>query len=261
LVTNFRVDHTEAQGKTRGEVASVLALDVPPGARAFVPEVEWEEGFHELVAGAGGEVVSVPSGGSRPPEGFGGFGANLDLVWAAACSLGVKEGVIREGLRHAREDVGALKSWRYTHAETREPWLLVSAFAANDPESTLCIHDRIIENQGADPEVSIGLLSLRSDRGDRSLQWADALETGALKRFRRLFVAGLHARALKHRLRHHPEAGRIEILRPSPPEGVMTQILTGEGDGGGLLFGFGNIGGLGRTMVSHWRKVGEPYGI
>jgi hypothetical protein len=157
--------------------------------------------------------------------------------------------------------VGALKSWRYTHAETREPWLLVSAFAANDPESTLCIHDRIIENQGADPEASIGLLSLRSDRGDRSLQWADALETGALKRFRRLFVAGLHARALKHRLRHHPEAGRIEILRPSPPEGVMTQILTGEGDGGGLLFGFGNIGGLGRTMVSHWRKVGEPYGI
>ena len=90
---------------------------------------------------------------------------------------------------------------------------------------------------------------------------ADALEAGALKRFRRLFVAGLHARALKHRLRHHPEAGRIEILRPSPPEGVMNQILTGEGDGGGLLFGFGNIAGLGRAMVSHWRKVGEPYGI
>ncbi len=261
LVTNFRVDHTEAQGRTRGEEASVLALDVPPGARAFVPEVEWEEGFHELVAGAGGEVVRVPSGESRPPEGFGGFGANLDLVWAAARSLGVKEGVIREGLRQAQEDVGALKSWRYTHAETREPWLLVSAFAANDPESTLCIHDRIIENQGVDPEASIGLLSLRSDRGARSLQWADALEAGALKRFRRLFVAGLHARALKHRLRHHPEAGRIEILRPSHPEGVMTQILTGEGDGGGLLFGFGNIAGLGRIMVSHWRKVGEPHGI
>ena len=40
LVTNFRVDHTEAQGKSREEVASVLALDVPPGARAFVPEEE-----------------------------------------------------------------------------------------------------------------------------------------------------------------------------------------------------------------------------
>ena len=32
LVTNFRVDHSEAQGKTRGEVAQVMALDVPRGS-------------------------------------------------------------------------------------------------------------------------------------------------------------------------------------------------------------------------------------
>jgi hypothetical protein len=139
--------------------------------------------------------------------------------------------------------------------------MLVSAFAANDPESTLAIYDRVVELQGIGPEACIGLLSLRPDRGDRSLQWAKALETGALSRFRRLFVSGLHAHALKHRLRRHPEAGRIEVLRPSHPEGIMTQLLGGEEDGGGLLFGFGNIAGLGRTMVSHWRKVGESHGI
>jgi poly-gamma-glutamate synthase PgsB/CapB len=37
LVTNFRVDHLAAQGETRGAVARVLALDVPPGGRALVP--------------------------------------------------------------------------------------------------------------------------------------------------------------------------------------------------------------------------------
>ncbi len=261
LVTNFRVDHTEAQGRTRGEVASVLALDVPPGAKALVPDVEWEEGFQETVARAGGEVIRVPSGESRPSEGFGGFGANLDLVWAAARSLGVTDDIIREGLENAQEDVGALKIWRYTPDETHEAWLLVSAFAANDPESTLGIYDRLLDSQGLGPEACIGLLSLRSDRGDRSLQWVEALEAGALERFRRLFVVGLHAHALKHRLRRHPEAGRIEILRPSHPEGIMTQLLDEEGDRGGLLFGFGNIAGVGRTMVRHWRKVGEPYGM
>jgi len=261
LVTNFRVDHTEAQGRTRGEVASVLALDVPPGARAFVPEAECEEGFQELVAEGGGEMVKVPTGESLFPGGFGEFGANLDLVWAAARSMGVTDDVIREGLGNAREDVGALKSWRFTSGEGRDPWLLVSAFAANDPESTLGIYDRIVEHEGIGPEACIGLLSLRSDRGDRSLQWAHALEVGTLSRFRRLFVAGLHAHALKHRLRHHPQAWRIEVLRPSHPEGIMTQLLGGEEDGGGFLFGFGNIAGLGRTMVSHWRKVGEPHGI
>ncbi len=261
LVTNFRVDHTEAQGNTRREVASVLALDVPRGAQAFVPEAESEESFQELVTEGGGEVVKVPTGENRRLGGFGGFGANLDLVWAAARSMGVTDDVIREGLCDAREDVGALQSWLYSKPDTDNSWLLVSAFAANDPESTLGIYDRIIEQEGFGPESCIGLLSLRSDRGDRSLQWAHALEVGALSRFRRLFVAGLHARALKHRLRRHPEAWRIEILRPSHPEGIMNRLLGGEEDGGGLLFGFGNIAGLGRTMVGHWRKVGDPHGI
>ncbi|MFH1763163.1 MAG: Mur ligase family protein [Gemmatimonadota bacterium] len=261
LVTNFRVDHMEAHGRTRREVASVLALDVPPGVRAFLPEAEWEEGFQELVTQGGGEVVRVPEGVSRPPEGCGEFGTNLDLVWAAARFLGVKEEVIREGICKAQGDVGTLKSWRYHHDQSPDPWLLVNAFAANDPESTMGIHRRILESRRLGPEACIGLLGLRSDRGDRSLQWAEALEAGALMSFRRLFVAGLHAHALRHRLRHHPEARRIEILRPSPPEGIMTRILGMEREGGGILFGFGNIAGLGLSMVEHWRKVGEPHGI
>jgi len=39
-VTNFRADHIEAQGSTEEDVASVLSLDVPAGAKAFVPEAE-----------------------------------------------------------------------------------------------------------------------------------------------------------------------------------------------------------------------------
>jgi poly-gamma-glutamate synthase PgsB/CapB len=271
LVTNFRVDHTEAHGETRREVASVLALDVPRGARALVPESEWEEDFHSLVARGGGRVEKAPTVEGRTPEGWGEFGPNLDLVWAAARSLGVEETVIRDGFRNAQADLGTLRSWRYPGAKTGEPWLLVSAFAANDPESTMGIYDRIVGDRRTGPESCIGLLSLRADRGDRSLQWADALEAGALSRFRELFVAGVHAHALKHRLRGHPHVGRIQILRHGPPEEIMDRILVekrgrpgpgGEGEGGGgMLFGFGNIDGLGRTMVSYWRRVGEPYGI
>ncbi len=234
---------------------------MPAGVRAFLPEAEWEQAFQELVTRGGGEVVRVPEGVSRPPQGCGEFGANLDLVWAAARVLGVKEEVIREGIRKAQGDVGTLKGWRYFHDQTPDSWLLVNAFAANDPESTMGIHRRLLESQRLGPEACIGLLSLRSDRGDRSLQWAEALEAGALVGFRRLFVAGLHARALRYRLRHHPEARRIEILRPSAPEGIMGQLLGREGEGGGILFGFGNIAGLGLSMVEHWRKVGEPHGI
>ncbi len=279
LVTNFRVDHMEAHGKTREEVASVLALDVPPGSRALVPAGELEEAFRDRVVEAGGEVEVVPEGEARlpasclPAGGAGEFGPNLDLVWAASRSLGVSEEVIRNGFRKAQDDVGALRSWRYRPDGGSDPWILVNAFAANDPDSTLGIYDRITAAEDLAPESCTGLLSLRSDRGDRSLQWAEALEAGGLSKFRTLFLAGLHGPAVRYRLRHHPHAGRIRLLRPGPPEEVMDGILAeggfGDGPGAGpgagpgrsLLFGFGNMSGLGLDMVKHWRKVGEPHGI
>ncbi|NNM04190.1 MAG: hypothetical protein HKO65_03730 [Gemmatimonadetes bacterium] len=263
LVTNFRVDHVEAHGNTREEVASILALDVPPGATGLVPESEWEDGFAHLVSGTGGTVLKVPTGEGTPSGRSGEFGANVDLVWAASRHLGVADPVIDAGLRKVRDDLGALACWAFSAS------VLVNAFAANDPESTLRIYERTVTGRGVSPEDCTGLLSLRSDRGDRSLQWVEALERGALSRFGRLFVSGFHARAVRFALRRHPEAWKVEILRPGPPEGIMAQLL-GEGgasdqptDGpaGRVVFGFGNIEGLGRTMVEHWRKVGEPYGI
>lgn len=299
LVTNFRVDHMEAHGKTREEVASVLALDVPPGSRALVPAGELEESFRLRVAEMGGEVEVVPGGEARlpvsclPAGGTGEFGPNLDLVWAAARSLGVSEAVIQGGICKAQDDVGALRSWRYTPGDADSPWILVNAFAANDPESTLGIYDRITTAEELPPESCTGLLSLRSDRGDRSLQWAEALEAGGLSRFGTLFLGGLHGPAVRHRLRHHPHAGRIRLLRPGPPEEVLDRILAAGGPGGSagggsglgtggvpgtdsggaagtdsgnsagrsILFGFGNMSGLGRELVRHWRKVGEPHGV
>jgi poly-gamma-glutamate synthase PgsB/CapB len=266
LVTNFRVDHVEAHGRTRGAVASVLALDVPAGCRAMVPEEELEDRFKELVTRGGGEVVPVPKGthpfqekGLHPDE-ESGFGPNLDLVWAAARDLGVGDETIRKGLGQVQDDVGFLKAWRYTPGSTSESWLLVNAFAANDPESTLTILDRVTRREGLGPERCVGLLSLRADRGDRSAQWADALAEGALSVFREVYVAGLHAPAVRHRLRRHPHGGRVKVLRNGPPEALLEEVLRSPGPEG-LLFGFGNIHGLGRMMVRHWQKVGTPYGV
>jgi len=276
LATNFRVDHMEAHGRTRGEVASVLALDVPPGARVLIPSIEMEETFRARVSEGGGEVEVVPEGAARlsasclPAGGTGEFCTNLDLVWAAARHLGVSEETIANGIRKAQDDVGALRSWRFDPGEGEDPWILANAFAANDPESTMGIYDRVAAAEGIPPESCTGLLSLRSDRGDRSLQWAEALAAGGLSRFGTLFLAGFHGPAVRYRLRHHPHAGRIRLLRPGSPEEVLDRILA-EGDAPGsdsgpaagpsLLFGFGNMSGLGRDLVRYWRKVGEPHGV
>jgi len=261
LATNFRVDHVEAQGRTPEDVAAVLSLDVPPGARSLVPAGEWSDTFAARVARGGGTVERVPAGSGAPLFRNGlEFEENLDLVHAAARSLGVGDDVFRSGIARARGDVGALGVWRYPRPDGAPPWLVVNAFAANDPESTLRVHDRVMREHGSRDVACIGLLSLRADRGDRTLQWVDTLLDGELARFRRLYVTGLHARAVHRRLCPTPRCERVRSLTAAKPAAMMRHLLAQEGAVAGLLFGFGNIGGPGEALVRHWREEGERHG-
>ena len=59
LVTNFRVDHPAAQGETPAEVARVLSLDVPAGARVFILQEEWEPAFGEALGRTEAEILNI----------------------------------------------------------------------------------------------------------------------------------------------------------------------------------------------------------
>jgi poly-gamma-glutamate synthase PgsB/CapB len=269
LVTNFRVDHTDAVGDSREEVAAVLALDVPGGARVFAPEGECPPVFRELVGEGGADVTEVPNGlaGTIVDEGvassWAGFSENLALVVAMARSLGVDDETIRRGVREAMQDVGAVRLWRYRADESAISAFLVSAFAANDPVSTMLVYDRVMGFVGTGPDRCVGLMSLRADRGDRSLQWAEALAGGLLNRFSRLYIMGLHAPALRRRVMRGVGSGDpppIEVLRPASASRVTERATWEIRDTGGVVFGFGNIGGMGEELVEYWSGVGEAVG-
>lgn len=267
LVTNFRVDHVDAQGRTSAEVGEVLALGIPPAARVLLPEAEWEESLPNLVGEEGGTVEKVACLEGGEEEGSLAWEPNVDLVLAAARALGVEEAVARKGIREARLDVGALGSWRVPAPGGGGSWQVVNAFAANDPESTFLAYDRFFGNEGegiGTSEKPMGLLALRGDRGDRSLLWAEVLAGGGLTRFSRLYVHGLHAAAVRRRLRG-PGMPEVHLLPISDPREVMRRVTDGGSGGrrlkeglGGALFGFGNLGGLGEKMVRHWMESGEP---
>ncbi|MDP2956114.1 MAG: Mur ligase family protein [Longimicrobiales bacterium] len=293
LATNFLVDHTEAQGNTRGEVGAALALAVPEGATVLVPEGACPASFRSAVEAAGGTLVEVPAGtgvavpvgraGEGAPAPFPPFPVNLDLVVAAARRLGVGEEAIRRGIASARHDVGALGVWKAPGQAGAErgaaapPVHLVNAFAANDPESTMRVYDEVMERLGSPrgavpdsgPMRCVGLLSLRADRGDRTLQWADALANGLLDRFDALLVTGMHAAALERRVRQArgrmPGRTRtagsgpppIRVLRRGSAERLTRAALAELGASGGVVFGFGNIGGLGTKLVEHWSSNEE----
>lgn len=259
LATNFRVDHIAALGETREAVATALALDVPAGSRVFVPQGECLPAFRAAVREGGGELVEVTSGTESPPVWR--FAANRDLVYAVARSLGIEDHTIRQGVDRARGDIGALGVWRYQTADTDATCYLVNAFAANDPESTRLIHDEVMARLGLARRRCVGLLSLRPDRGDRTLQWLHALREGFLDRFSRLYVLGLHAPALARRLERFSGRVRIDVLRGERPEQITRTAVSGIAEAGGAVFGFGNIGGVGETLVAHWGEIGAPWEV
>jgi poly-gamma-glutamate synthase PgsB/CapB len=259
LVTNFRADHTAAMGKTRDDVASVIALDVLPEARVYVMQQECPQAFREEVEKNGAELVEVRAATAAGHQIQGtDFSENFDLVFAAARSLGIDDETTVRGIGQTRRDMGALGVWRYSTTDSENTCLAVNAFAANDPESTMLVHDKVATALGVAWGECIGLLSLRADRGDRTVQWAEFLEKGAISRFSRLYVSGHHAPALARRVRRSGNHVPIEVLRPTQPPDIMKAVLAEARGKQPVVFGFGNIGGLGKALVTHWNASGFP---
>jgi len=264
LVTNFRVDHGADVGWTREAAATAIAQSIPRAATVLMPEREAIPGFCSAVAGIGAELMLVAPGvvaAASSKEGWAeqGFPDNLDLVFAAARHLGLDDDSILVGIRNARQDIGALGIWRYPPLHDGKSAIVVNAFAANDPDSTAMAYDKVV--QALAPETDYrwtGLLSLRSDRADRTAQWIQTLNEGMVGRFSRLWVCGEHARGAAWRIEKRAGQISVQVVRSREPDGIMREVLRdpparGQTD---IVFGFGNIGGAGRTLVEHWQSVG-----
>jgi UDP-N-acetylmuramyl pentapeptide synthase len=98
-----------------------------------------------------------------------------------------------------------------------------------------------------------GLLSLRSDRADRTLQWVTALRGEARTWFDPLFILGRHAAAARRAL------GWGQVIAGEDPDKIMASVTEGLDDRD-VVFGFGNLGGKGRELVDLWETRGEEHG-
>ena len=260
VVTNVRRDHIDAMGKTEEEIASVLSLDIPERARVFIPEKEDRATFQTAADRVGAEMMTVREGLSRPllkqvpTFDLKLFSENLDLVVALAKHLNIDDETVVTGIRKATGDTGSLRIWRCRCEETSKTVFFVNGFAANDPDSTSRVLEsarRVLPDTSSKP---VGLLNLRSDRGDRTLQWLDALRNGFSGLFDALYVTGAHANIFRKKVE------RTRILKHTSPEG-MTKTVIADVDDGAVIFGFGNMMGAGRRLVAHWNEIGEAYGI
>jgi poly-gamma-glutamate synthase PgsB/CapB len=258
-LTNVRLDHLDVMGRTKEEIARSLASAIPSKCLVFIPKEECLTVFEEKAKKAGSRLIKVPlrKGGPAPAGRLYDFPENTCLALAVAGACGVSERTARKAMAGARPDLGALRAWKVRFGRPSGVWWCLSAFAANDPESTSVIMAKLRSTRFLQKGRRLLLLNLREDRPDRTRQWLEAAGQGYFREFDRLAVSGA-PRALQRRLaKIQPAAGPpLTVVSDKDPMAVMNNLL-GKETGGGLLVGVGNIGGLGRSLIELWERIGE----
>jgi poly-gamma-glutamate synthase PgsB/CapB len=263
VITNVRLDHREEMGWSKPEVAASLASAIPENATVFLPEEEVRPEFQVRAIKARSRIIPVKRREPGEPDSPGKmssllyFEENLRLALAVTGHLGIPDDVALEGMARAEPDFGALKVWEAALGTPPCPWYLVSAFAANEPESTALILARMRSLLSARARRLLGILNFRQDRGDRTLQWIKAWEQGYFRDFSRLYFTGVPVRALKRLMRSNSLPALVPLGARSPAA-AMRRVVQAE-DGGAVLVGMGNMDGLGAELVDSWARLGKRY--
>lgn len=252
LVTNVRTDHLEAVSDSLESTAMALAAGIPDNA-TLICERETLNLLKPHFQNNGSKVI-VPGPDAEQflekyPELLqSNIDQNIRVVYSAARSLGIDEKSIYDGLVSAAPDSGAFRIRKHKLKNEKGTAWLVNAFAANDPESTEMLLEKTLNTLSGEENRIIGVIALRKDRGDRTIQWLESLQNGMASKFDRIYVTGGHARAFKQKLPH--------AITFKTPDELIENCTDND-----VLFGFGNMIGKGEEIIDYWITIGDEYGI
>lgn len=266
VITNIFPDHREQWGKSKDSVALSLAAAIHDHCQVFMPAKDVFPVFQSLLPKAQARIhaVSWENEGnwnlnaldSRSYE----FVENKQLTLAVATHLGIPKEQAVTAMTQSTPDFGSLRVWSFLRPKTGQTRYCVSAFAANDPQSCQQVLDRLIQIPELKEKPFYGLLNLRRDRGDRTLQWAEAIALGHFADVEKILILGDHAHAFKRRCAAMNSRITLIPLREKSSQQIMDNLFLQEPEEL-VIVGMGNMAGAGRSLVEHWQEKGNPYAL
>jgi poly-gamma-glutamate synthase PgsB/CapB len=260
VITNARADHLDVMGPTVDDVALALAQTAPRAGHLFTAERARAHLIGRVARARGSEVHVTDDAGVSASElsGFSYFehAENLALALAVCGHLGVARETALAGMHLATPDPGVLR--RYTVRSGEKTVTFVNAFAANDPDSTLLIWQRLGLERSEPGVKRIVLANCRDDRLQRSGQIAEFVAHSVHADHTVLTGLGTELVAYQAVQKGLPR-DRITDLGARSAEEVYEHVLNLVEDRA-MVVGIGNIVGLGEKIVMHFRNRAVSHG-
>lgn len=260
VITNARADHLDVMGPTVDDVARALGQTIPIRGHLFTAERDRVDLLATEARRRGTELHAVPSEAVAESDlqGFTYYehAENLALALGVCTHLGVNRSVALEGMKRATPDPGALRRY-WVHIGSKEVEF-VNAFAANDPDSTRLIWTRLGLDR-AEPGVRrIVLANCRADRLQRSGQIAQLVARDLAADHVVLSGEGTALIAMQA-VSQGLDRARLTDLGGLNAEQVFQRVINLVPERG-IVFGIGNIVGLGQEIVLHFKNQAVRHG-
>jgi gamma-polyglutamate synthase len=174
VMTNVRLDHIDIMGHTLPEIAETMGRTIPKNEHLFSAENVIPDILKKMAdkQNTVSHFVDFQSVSLEEMKGFGYIEhrENVALALAVCEHLGIEREKALKGMYRAIPDAGVLRGYKVE--AFKKNMVFYNAFAANDPDSTMMIWQKIRDEIGF-AGTRIVLLNTRQDRLDRARQLAE----------------------------------------------------------------------------------------
>ena len=261
VITNIRLDHIDVMGYTLPEIAEALGNTIPKKQNLFTSEKILFNKLKEM-SDKRNTRIHLADENILTEEEMKGFGyiehkENVALALAISEHLGIDRKTAFRGMYKALPDAGALRLSRVNVFNKKINFF--NAFAANDPQSTLMIWQKIKAEIGL-TGTRIILLNTRQDRLDRAKQLAGMIGSEMKDDFDHLILIGQSSEIVEElAVSNGVKRNKIVNLGWTEPEAVFEAVLAFTAEHSTVV-GIGNMGGMGGKVADFFENRRVVYG-
>jgi poly-gamma-glutamate synthase PgsB/CapB len=253
VMTNVRLDHVDVMGHTLPEIAETMGKTIPKNEHLFSSENVIPD-LLKKIADKRNTLSHFIDSSAVSLEEMKGFSYiehkdNVALALAICEHLDVDRETALKGMYQAIPDAGALK--RYEVEAFQKRLFFYNAFAANDPDSTYMVWQKIRDEIGLEG-TRIVLLNTRHDRLDRARQLSEMVAKKLGSEIDYLILMGQSTEVVENMTTSYGLPGKkiINLGWTTPPK-VFEEVL-GVTNKQSTIVAIGNMGGKGAETAEYF---------